>query len=598
MKLFRLPKGTLHNLAYLIRLEWSIDKKILIWDLFYGFTEALSPLAAIVFPKLILDALLQEGTVAVPLLLIGGFAVVSFVFQHLLSFIQRFQADKNESGDFGIILKLAQKSIRLDFGDMEGGDAQETYYHGINNIFQMTTKSILIFNTLISSVVKLILLITIVSTLDFSMILILLVLVGVNLVINNRSMKRNHDYQVAIDKASRKSQYAAERMADIPTGKELRLYDAKDMMLHKYDEAVEDTLRIQTAQAGYNRNIGWLRSVLNNLQTAVIYVFLIFKYSLGHITIGSFSMYIGAANQFYETISEILDVLNDLAETNILCDEFRSFMEKRENLRETKKEGCVLTVSPDQPPLIEFRHVSFRYPGQEQLVLKDICLTISSGEKLSVIGENGAGKSTFIKLLMRLYDPTEGIILADGRDIRDYDYDEYLRLFSPVFQDFRLFPNTIRENIGFDEPDNEDKVVTALKKAHIWERVQQLPRGMDTYLHKDFEDGVEMSGGEMQKLAIARAFYKDAPVVILDEPTAALDPLAEQEIYRQFNDLALNKTALYISHRMSSSRFCDHVVVFDGGQIAEYGTHTELMKQDGLYAEMYRKQAQYYVDVK
>ena len=411
-------------------------------------------------------------------------------------------------------------------------------------------------------------------------------------------MKRNHDYQVAIDKASRKSQYAAERMADIPTGKELRLYDAKDMMLHKYDEAVEDTLRIQTAQAGYNRNIGWLRSVLNNLQTAVIYVFLIFKYSLGHITIGSFSMYIGAANQFYETISEILDVFNDLAETNILCDEFRSFMEKRENLRETKKEGCVLTVSPDQPPLIEFRHVSFRYPGQEQLVLKDICLTISSGEKLSVIGENGAGKSTFIKLLMRLYDPTEGIILADGRDIRDYDYDEYLRLFSPVFQDFRLFPNTIRENIGFDEPDNEDKVVTALKKAHIWERVQQLPRGMDTYLHKDFEDGVEMSGGEMQKLAIARAFYKDAPVVILDEPTAALDPLAEQEIYRQFNDLALNKTALYISHRMSSSRFCDHVVVFDGGQIAEYGTHTELMKQDGLYAEMYRKQAQYYVDVK
>lgn len=337
MKLFRLPKGTLHNLAYLIRLEWSIDKKILIWDLFYGFTEALSPLAAIVFPKLILDALLQEGTVAVPLLLIGGFAVVSFVFQHLLSFIQRFQADKNESGDFGIILKLAQKSIRLDFGDMEGGDAQETYYHGINNIFQMTTKSILIFNTLISSVVKLILLITIVSTLDFSMILILLVLVGVNLVINNRSMKRNHDYQVAIDKASRKSQYAAERMADIPTGKELRLYDAKDMMLHKYDEAVEDTLRIQTAQAGYNRNIGWLRSVLNNLQTAVIYVFLIFKYSLGHITIGSFSMYIGAANQFYETISEILDVFNDLAETNILCDEFRSFMEKREKFAGNEK---------------------------------------------------------------------------------------------------------------------------------------------------------------------------------------------------------------------------------------------------------------------
>ncbi|MCI8553764.1 MAG: ABC transporter ATP-binding protein [Clostridiales bacterium] len=596
MALPKLPKGTLRNLVYLIRLQWSLNPKTVLLNLLFGLFRDFESLMAIVFPKLILDALLQEGAVSAPLVLIGAFALLSFFCNHTLSYLKGYQVGKNMKNDYLLVLKMVQKSIRLDFGEMEGAESQNQFMHGLDNIFQMTTKSIIIFNSFITSVIKLFCLIAIVATLDLSMILILLALVAVNLLLNNRAMKRNHEYQITVNKTRRHSDYAAGRMADIPTGKELRLYQARSLLLDKYDRAVGETLTIQDDQSRYNRRIGWLRSLLNNLQTAVIYLFLLLKYSLGHITIGSFTLYIGAANQFYETISDILDIFNELAETNILCDEFRSFMEKPETMRETRREDRRLLLSGGRPPTLEFRHVSFRYPGQQQNTLEDICLAIAPEEKFSIIGENGAGKTTFVKLLMRLYDPTDGVILVDGVDIREYDYDEYLRLFSPVFQDFRLFPNTIRENIGFGEPDNEERVTAALKKAHIYDRVQALPLGMDTWLHKDFEGGVELSGGEMQKLAIARAFYKDAPVVILDEPTAALDPLAEHEIYRQFNDLSDRKTALYISHRMSSSRFCDHVAVFDQGRLAEYGTHSSLMAADGIYADLYHKQAQYYVD--
>jgi len=250
---------------------------------------------------------------------------------------------------------------------------------------------------------------------------------------------------------------------------------------------------------------------------------------------------------------------------------------------------------------IEFRHVSFSYPKTDKLILGDINIVIKPGEKLSIVGLNGAGKTTFIKLLCRLYDPTSGEILLDGKNIKEYDYKEYMKQFAPVFQDFKLFGFKISENILMKETENmteeeRSRVKELLKLVEVDALTEKNPNGIDTTIYSIFEeDGIEPSGGEQQKLAIARALYKNAPVIILDEPTAALDPVSEYEIYRQFNTLVGQKTAFYISHRLSSCRFCDKIAVFDGGKIAEYGNHDSLVGiPNGIYAKMFEAQAQYY----
>ncbi len=246
-----------------------------------------------------------------------------------------------------------------------------------------------------------------------------------------------------------------------------------------------------------------------------------------------------------------------------------------------------------------FEDVSFTYPHQNECTLKNINLTIKNKERLSIVGENGAGKTTLVKLLLRLYEPTQGRILLNGIDIREIDYSEYLRLFSTVFQDFKLFAFKILDNITSLDNESGDlsKVNHCLEKAGLLSKINALEEGVETYLIKIYEEnGVELSGGEAQKLAIARALYKDAPIVILDETTAALDPKAEYEIYTKFLSLVDDKTAIFISHRLSSTKFCDRIVVLREGEIAEIGSHSELLAQKGYYAELFSMQAQFYLE--
>ena len=249
--------------------------------------------------------------------------------------------------------------------------------------------------------------------------------------------------------------------------------------------------------------------------------------------------------------------------------------------------------------VIEFCNVSFKYPRSENYVLKNINLTIRSGEHLSIVGLNGAGKTTFIKLLCRLYDVTEGEIKIDGINIKEYSDEEYRKLFAVVFQDFKLFAFSLKENITLGEAEDEAKIEEVLKLSGLYEDAMKLEHGLDTTLYKSFdEQGTELSGGQQQKVAISRALYRNAPIVILDEPTAALDPVAEYEIYKKFDTLVGGKTAIYISHRLSSCKFCDHIAVFAEDTIKEYGTHETLVnKENGIYAEMFAAQAQYYVEV-
>ena len=245
---------------------------------------------------------------------------------------------------------------------------------------------------------------------------------------------------------------------------------------------------------------------------------------------------------------------------------------------------------------IEFRNVSFKYPNSDVYVLKNINTKLSIGKKQAFVGTNGAGKTTFIKLLCRLYDPTEGEILLNGIDIRKYDYEEYMQLFAFVFQDFKLFSFSLGQNIAANRTYDEDKIKECMKKVSFYDRFRTMPEGAESYLYKDISaDGVEISGGEAQKIALARALYKETPVIVLDEPTASLDPIAEAQVYADFSNMVDNKTAIYISHRLSSCQFCDEITVFDKGKIVQKGAHDKLVGETaGKYSELWNAQAKYY----
>lgn len=265
-------------------------------------------------------------------------------------------------------------------------------------------------------------------------------------------------------------------------------------------------------------------------------------------------------------------------------------------LEKRKYDGSIpLEKRRDNKFSVEFEHVSFKYPGSEEYVIKDLNLSFVIGERMAIVGKNGSGKTTFIKLLCRLYDVTEGCIKVNGVDIRKYDYQEYCRLFAAVFQDFQMFAFPLGENIAGGEDVIQEKAVDALNRAGMGERLERLPGKLDTYVGKEFSDeGITFSGGEKQKMAIARAIYKDAPFVIMDEPTAALDPVSECEVFAGFDRMVGNKTAIYISHRLASCRFCQDIIVFDGGRVVQRGSHEELETQEGLYRELWEAQARYY----
>ncbi|MBE6855556.1 MAG: ABC transporter ATP-binding protein, partial [Ruminococcus sp.] len=291
----------------------------------------------------------------------------------------------------------------------------------------------------------------------------------------------------------------------------------------------------------------------------------------------------------------LLQSLTGLRERSAQTDDFRSFMD----IPDPDKDRKTVPIPETDRYTFTFEDVSFRYSGQETYAVRHLNLTLSAGERLAIVGLNGAGKTTFIKLLLRLYDVTEGRILLNGTDIREFDRAEYYQLFAPAFQDVTVFAFPMEENVSMRPKEETDcaRAEEMLRSAGMGEKIDSLADGMSTELLKVlYDDGVDLSGGEKQKLALARALYKDAPIVILDEPTAALDAIAEYQLYQRFDGMIGEKTAVYISHRLSSTRFCDRVAMFVGGEMVELGTHEALLEQHGAYAEMFRVQAQYYVE--
>lgn len=382
-------------------------------------------------------------------------------------------------------------------------------------------------------------------------------------------------------------------LGDYKTGKEIRLYKEQNLIDNITTQKIltdgEITLRKISMRTAKSSSF---IAILGALVGFGVYLFIGVKGLFGLFGIGSLVLYCGSFMQIISGIMMSANTLGKLKEILSLARDYFKILEAESTMIYGNRE-LDLTNGFE----IEFNNVSFKYPKSDIYALKQINLKISNGEKLAVVGRNGSGKTTFIKLLCRLYDVDEGEILINGINIKEYTRDSLNKLYSIVFQDYKILSLTVADNISANDECDKDMLNSALDKANIKDRIEAMPQKEKTYLYKDLDkSGVEISGGEAQKLALARALYKDSPIVILDEPTAALDPIAENEIYSRFNYFVENKTAIYISHRLSSCAFCDRIAVFDNAELVETGTHNELISANGRYAELWNAQASYYLE--
>lgn len=378
-------------------------------------------------------------------------------------------------------------------------------------------------------------------------------------------------------------------------GKDVRLYrqdklivkiNMKMLSMHRAVFREVETMRYKTSIPSI---------MISTLLEAMLHTFVCLYALFGVFGVGNILKYVKFMDDITSCIICYFGVFADIRYNTPFVEDYLAYFD----IPKKMYEGTLTVEKRDDNEYdVEFRDVSFRYPGTENYALRHVNIKFKIGEKLAVVGRNGSGKTTFIKLMCRLYDPTEGEILLNGVNIKKYDYDEYMRIFSVVFQDYKLFSFSLAENVAAGTEYQEQSVQEALKQAGFEKRLNTMSDGIQTALYQDFdENGVEISGGEAQKIALARALYKDAPFVILDEPTAALDPIAEYDIYTRFNEMVGDKTAIYISHRLSSCRFCDNIAVFENGRIVQRGSHEALVSdKNGAYYELWNAQAQYYIE--
>ena len=363
------------------------------------------------------------------------------------------------------------------------------------------------------------------------------------------------------------------------------IYDIEARVAEK-DFYIREAHRIQTKTAIISKT-------LDILQTIVVMIYIAGKIYTKSIMVGDFMLYVATITRFVTGVSSLVNHIGGLVYNN----QFLKLLFDYYDLPDDRYLGTLpIEKRSDNEYEIEFKNVSFKYPKTDFWALKNVSFKFKIGERLAIVGMNGSGKTTLIKLLSRLYEPTEGVITLNGIDIKKYDYDEYQSIFSVVFQDFHIFAFSISDNVSCSLNGDKEKVVECLEQAGFGEKLKELPNGIETIITKLYDnDGIELSMGEKQKLAIARALYKDAPFVVLDEPTASLDPISEQEVYNKFNEMVKDKTAIYISHRLSSCRFCDKIAVLHEGKLVQVGNHDELVKdENSKYFELWNAQAQYY----
>lgn len=514
----------------------------------------------------------------------------------------------------GIHAVMAEKSLTMDYQVREKTETQDmvtrisegnNFAGGIGDYCQHISS---IIGAVVSVIYALILLVPLFFSRGMSrkgiagfldsagggiLVLVLLIVGTIFQYCQNRKINEANKafFEVAI-RNNRRFGFFCGHIWDYARGKGVRVYGMLGLLKERLEQLQEENIKNWRKNTRFANGILSLEQVMSVVCLLCFYIYVGVKTMNGTVSLGELTFYVGTLTTMMKGLNTAMLMIAHVNMTMQYLINYVDFLE----LANEKYDGTIpVEKRLDNEYELEFRNVSFHYPNNEELVLDHINAKIRVGGKLTIVGKNGSGKSTFIKLLCRLYDPTEGEILLNGIDIRKYDYDEYRELFGVVFQDFQLFSFSIAQNVAAGVNYEEERIWECIRQAGLEQQVKKMEHGIEEVIYKQEDEGVEISGGEAQKLAIARALYKNAPVVILDEPTAALDPVSELEIYEHFDEMVEEKTAIYISHRMSSCRFCEHILVFDHGGIVQMGSHEALLQEkDGLYAQLWNAQAKYY----
>lgn len=607
-------KNVWHELNRFLKMISNGDKKILPVILAGGFTKATLPFLGLYFSSRILNQMI-DGNYEACIYSVG----ILLVSQLIVGLVEKACTQRvnllYESCEQNVKQRLASKAFDMEYQEFEKQETMDDIRR--SNISSMGSGGVgwqlleiygmaaSVFSIFYSVVFIVILFLQVESRSGFFtsywatvvLLMIYALLLLVSAVMGGKVQKLFHDMMVKNDHVNALVGYLVNLICDEKNAKDIRVFKLQNTLDAKLKGVGDESIGMYLKTAADAGKYLGANAFFSQTAAAFSYIFVAAKAVYGVIGIGDVLLYAGAINRAVESVTQFVPQISQFLYRADYLKRYDAFINRKDqNLTGTKS-----PVSPDGIYEFEFHDVSFSYPKgdasqqtKQEDVLKHISLTLQVGEKLALVGRNGAGKTTLIKLLCRLYEPTEGYITLNGIDIREYSYVEYVKLFSVVFQDFELFSLPLIENITAGGAADVTKVWKVLDEVTLTERVQSMEQGLCSRLYNNNGEGIDISGGEAQRLAIARALYKDGPFVILDEPTAALDPISEAEIYENFNQMTADKTAVYISHRMSSCKFCDNIIVLDCGCVTEQGTHQELMEHHGIYTSLYETQAQYY----
>lgn len=579
------------NFRFVISLIWQTSPKFICAKFAIVLVNTISPFIMIIFPKLIIDSIIGGGDWISTFHLIAIMGIVLLVTTLLSTFLSATAQKYGDTIQYDLVRIYGKKVMSLNYEDLENPAVLDMFEKSKSgfNMYDFFDKIV----AAITNVLSFIGYAAILFTYSRLMLIVVVAVVVINLICNAK--KNKYYYKAGEDAApmNRKFAYLAGLMYGFDYAKEIKVGGLSDYITDKYDDNIVGFKKIFRTLYRHVFLLSGVSSLTSVIQTFTLYSVVAYSAIQKTISIGDFTMYISSISAASGCLLTIVSAMIDISKNTKYATDMRLFFEME---RKTEMGGILPDRSANNVD-IEFRNVSFKYPRTERYVLRHISFTVHSGEKISIVGKNGSGKTTLIKLLLRLYEPTEGEILVGGKNITDYDYKAYLSLFAPVLQDYKIFAFSCKENIELNLEDNEERLMRAIHDSDLDEKISSLPNGVLTPVYKQFdENGVEFSGGENQKLAIARAIYKDAPIILLDEPTANLDPLAEYDIYTMIYHMLGNKTSFFVSHRLASGRFCDRIFVVDGGEIIADGPHDSIVKSCELYREMFEKQAQFYID--
>lgn len=580
------------NIKYMLKNWIAWDKKSLIYFFIRVPALVFQPIVTAYIPKAMIDCITEGVTVGRLTLVVGLLSVLLVLTTWFAPFMQELLNGSARIIRMRYAVLAFRKNLYTDYKNIESPHGREknkramefyrSYYSGSSDFLDSCNQFCVCIVGIITSL-------ALIYKINMIMILIILATCVCEFFLLKFLNKKEKKTKNERSKIFVRFDYYYNLCRDFSAAKDIRLYGFTDYFMLAVAKIIYELEAVNQKFARQNIKVGGTRALLNLLRELVAYVYLTYLVCSSRLSVSDFIFYFGIITGFSNWIMNAVYQYSNLERCCNDCAAFREFAESTDE-NDNKPDIDFKGIES-----IEFQNVSFKYQSAEKSTINNMTFKVNKGENIAIVGENGAGKTTAVKLLCGLYYPTSGEILINGKSNRDFSGNSYFNLFSAVFQDYYFMPMTIAENICATSNYDKEKLFAAFEKAGISNKINGLPNKEKSYMIKDvYKDAVDFSGGEKQKLLLAKAIYKNAPVLILDEPTAALDPIAENELYLKYNEITSNKISFFISHRLSSTRFCDRIIFIKGGRIAESGTHEELMALKGLYYRMYQIQSYYY----